>query len=80
MTIKMLETIRHVLFSNDDILFFDEYFRSVTFFTNQMGILSVDLYKSLLTLMILILIKVILKLLFMSNFWLDVINFKNVKH
>lgn len=80
MTIKMLETIRHVLFSNDDILFFDEYFRSVTFFTNQMGILSVDLYKSLLTLMMLIFIKVILKLLFMSNFWLDVINFKNVKH
>ena len=76
----MLETIRHVLFSNDDILFFDEYFRSVTFFTNQMGILSVDLYKSLLTLMMLIFIKVILKLLFMSNFWLDVINFKNVKH
>ena len=45
MTIKMLERICHVLFSNDDILFFDEYFRSVTFFTNQMGILSVDLYK-----------------------------------
>ena len=41
----MLERICHVLFSNDDILFFDEYFRSVTFFTNQMGILSVDLYK-----------------------------------
>ena len=41
----MLERIRHVLFSNDDIVFFDEYFRSVTFFTNQMGILSVDLYK-----------------------------------
>ena len=41
----MLERIRHVLFSNDDIVFFDEDFRSVTFFTNQMGILSVDLYK-----------------------------------
>lgn len=45
MTSKMLERIRHVLFSNDDIVFFDEDFRSVTFFTNQMGILSVDLYK-----------------------------------
>ena len=41
----MLERIRHVLFSNDDIVFFDEDFRCVTFFTNQMGILSVDLYK-----------------------------------
>ena len=41
----MLERIRHVLFSNDDIVFFDEDFGSVTFFTNQMGILSVDLYK-----------------------------------
>ena len=41
----MLERIRHVLFSNDDIVFFDEDFRSVKFFTNQMGILSVDLYK-----------------------------------
>ena len=41
----MLERIHHVLFSNDDIVFFDEDFRSVTFFTNQMGILSVDLYK-----------------------------------
>ena len=45
MTSKMLERIRHVLFSNDDIVFFDEDFRSVTFFTNQMGILSVDLYE-----------------------------------
>ena len=45
MTSKILERIRHVLFSNDDIVFFDEDFRSVTFFTNQMGILSVDLYK-----------------------------------
>lgn len=45
MTSKMLERIRHVLFSNDDIVFFDEDFRSVIFFTNQMGILSVDLYK-----------------------------------
>ena len=45
MTSKMLERIRHVLFSNDDIVFFDEDFGSVTFFTNQMGILSVDLYK-----------------------------------
>ena len=26
-------------------MFFDEDFGSVTFFTNQMGILSVDLYK-----------------------------------
>lgn len=45
MTSKMLERIRHVLFSNDDIVFFDEDFRSATFFTNQMGILSVDFYK-----------------------------------
>ena len=45
MTSKMLERIRHVLFSNDDIVFFDEDFGSVTFFTNQMGIFSVDLYK-----------------------------------
>ena len=45
MTSKMLERIRHVLFSNDDIVLFDEDFGSVTFFTNQMGILSVDLYK-----------------------------------
>ena len=43
-----------------------------------MGILSVDLI--ILALMMLILMKTILKLLFVADFWLGVMNLNNVKH
>ena len=75
----MLQNFHDVLLSNNNILFFDEYFSKITFFANKMGILSVDLDK----------INLdddnnfdgmILTLSFMSDCWLGVMNFKNAKH
>ena len=59
------------LFFNDDIIFVNEDLINVTFFSNEMGILSVDLND--INLIVLILIKMILKLLFISEFWSDII-------
>ena len=71
-TSKMLEMFNNALLANDDILFFNK----VTFFANQIDILIVDRHK----------INpngdnnLILILLFMSNFWLGIVNLKNAKH
>ena len=54
----------------------NEDFNIVTFFSDKMGILNVVLI--ILTLKMLILMKMILKLLFMSDLWLDVIDLNNV--
>ena len=85
-TSKMIEKFHDIFLANDDILFFNEdfskfgeiYFNLVKLFGGEMGILSVDLdkinhdEKKLM--------KMILKLLFMSDFWLGIINLKNAKH
>ena len=42
-TNKMIKRLHNVLFSNNDILFFDEGSGNVTFSSDEMGILSVDL-------------------------------------
>ena len=44
-TSKMLEKFHDTLLANDDILFFNEDFNTVTFFVNEMDILVVDLDK-----------------------------------
>ena len=41
----MLQNFQDVLLSNNNILFFDEYFSNIIFLANKMGILSVDLDK-----------------------------------
>ena len=66
------------LFFNDDIIFVNEDSINVTFVSNEMGILSVDLND--INLMVLILIKMILKLLFISDFWSNIIYLNNVKY
>ena len=53
----------------------NEDFNNVTFFSDKMGILNVVLI--ILTLKMLILMKMILKLLFMSDLWLGVIDLNN---
>ena len=64
-TSKMLEKFHDALLTNDDIPFFNE--DKVTFFANEIGIFSANLDK--INLMIInILINIILKLLFMSDF------------
>ena len=54
----------------------NEDFNNVTFFSDKMGILNVVLI--ILTLKMLILMKMILKLLLMSDLWLGVIDLNNI--
>ena len=77
----MFENFHDALNTNDGILFFDGDFCKVTFFANQIEIIGVDLGKvDKILVIIRILMKMILKLLFISDFWLGVTNLKNVKH
>ena len=76
---KMLEKLDNVLNANDDILFYNEDFDKVTFIRDQRHILAADLDEINLgndnsfdeddsT------------LLFISDFWLGVVNLKSTKH
>ena len=49
----------------------------VTFYCNEMGILSINL---VILILITILMKMILILLFLSDFWLCILNSKNAIH
>ena len=76
---EMFEKFHDAILANVDKLFFDKDFSKATFFANEMVIFGVNLDK--LTLMMIInFMKMILKLLFMSGFWLGVIDLNNVKH
>ena len=67
----------NAFFADDDILF-DEYSVNATFANGEMGILCVVLI--ILISRMLIFMKMILKLLFMSDFWIGTINLNNKKH
>ena len=54
----------------------NEDFNNVTFFNDEMGIFNVVLI--VLTLKMLILMKMILKLLFMSDLWIGITDLNNV--
>ena len=61
--------------------FLNEDFDKVTFIANQKHIFVVDLEKAIkLDNDKIILMKMILILLFMSDFWLGVVKLKNTKH
>ena len=61
--------------------FLNEDFDKVTFIANQKRIFVVDLEKAIkLDNDKIILMKMILILLFMSDFWLGVVKLKNTKH
>ena len=77
-TSKMIGKCHDALLANNCILFFDEDFSKVTFFTNNMGILGVNLGK--INLDDNNKVQVNLKLLFMSDFSLGETNLKNAKH
>ena len=72
-TNKIIQKLYNTLFENDNILFFDEDSGNVTFSSDEMGIFKVDLNN-------ISCMKMILKLLFMSDFWLDIIAINNAKH
>ena len=74
---KMIKKLKDI-FSNDNIIFVNEDSNYVTFFGGEMSILSVDLDK--INLDMLIMMKIILKLLFMSDLWLGLINTNNTNH
>ena len=73
----MIKTLYDYLLCNDDIVFDNEDSGNVTFFSDEMGILSIYLNKIKLTLILLVLMKMILKQLFMSVLWLGVTNLNN---
>ena len=77
-TSKLSKSLDDALFSNDDILFFDEDSNSVTSFGGEIGILSVDLIE--LILMMLIFMKMILKLLFRTHLWLGLIDLNKINY
>ena len=76
-TSKMFKKLDHVLRANDDILFNNKVFDKVTFIANQKHIFAVDLEKKIL---IILFMKMILIPLFISDFWLGLINLKHAKH
>ena len=75
---KMFENLDNVVFFNDDIELDDIHSDTLTFFSDEMDLVTIDLNKINLdggNLM-----KMILKLLSMLNSWLGVIDISNVKH
>ena len=74
----MAEKLDNPVISNDDIFFVDVYSSIITFRSNDKGFETIDL--NILTLMIIVLIKKILKLVFMLDLWLGVIDLNNIKH
>ena len=71
----MTKKIDDDFISNDGIIFVNEYSNNVTLFTDESSILGVDLNKINLDSA-----KMILKLLFMSDLWLGVINANHLKN
>ena len=72
----MLEKLDDAVFSND-IIFVNTDPDNDTFFGNDIGLNNANLIEPMLTLMMLILMKMILKLLFMLDLWLGVIDISN---
>ena len=77
-TNKMIEKLDDVLFSNDDIVFVNEDPDNVIIFSDELGLNTI--YVNNINLDDDILVKMILKLLFMLDLWLGVINMINVRH
>ena len=75
---KMIKKLDVAVLANEDIVFFDEDSGNVTFSSYEMVNLMQILITS--TLMMLILIKMILKLLFMLDVQFGIQNFKNKKY
>ena len=78
-TSKMIKILFTALYTDENILYFNEDSGNVVFNCNGMGILNVDFdnvnLDNILTMM-----KMILILLFLSEFWPRILNLKNAKH
>ena len=74
----MIKILFTDLYVDKNILYFDKDFKNTVFICNVMGILNIDLIILCLTL--LIKMKIILVLSFISDFWLGILSLKNAKH
>ena len=82
-TMKMLEMFHEMLeifhHTNDEIIIFDEDLAKSHILLMELVLLMLMLTKLTLS-MINIFMKMVLNLLFLSDFWIDVINLKTIKH
>ena len=77
-TSKILEKFHNALLHNDDIRFLMKILiKSLTLISNY---ILLQIFIKLILMNIMILMKMILILLFMSDFWLGLMNLKNAKH
>ena len=77
-TSKILEKFHNALLHNDDIRFLMKILiKSLTLISNY---ILLPIFIKLILMNIMILMKMILILLFMSDFWLGLMNLKNAKH
>ena len=74
-TSNMIKKLYSALFTDNDIFFFDEYSGNATFSSAYLNNINI-----ILTLMILIFMRTILKLLFLSDLWLCAIQINNAEH
>ena len=72
-TNKIIKKLYTALYADEFLLFFDEYSGDVTFCCDEMGILRVNLNNISLVLIIVV-VKMILILFFLSDLWLDIVN------
>ena len=73
----MIKKLYTALYADENKLYFNEDSGNVTLFCNEVGILSVNLNNINLDNN---LMKIILILLFLSEFWVGILNLKNAKH
>ena len=75
----MIKKLYTALYGDENISYFDKDSGNVVFSCNEMGILNIDLYILRILILITILMKMILILLFLLDFWLGILNLENVK-
>ena len=73
-TNEMIKKIFAALYADENILYFDEGFDDAIFNCNEMGILNIDLTNIIL---MIILMKMVLILLFLLDFWLGILTLSN---
>ena len=73
----MIKKLYTTLYTDENIFYFNEDSLNDVFFCNKMGILNIDLNNINFDN---IFMKMILTLLFLSDFWLSILSLKKAKH
>ena len=74
---EMIKKLFTGLYADENILYFNEDSGDAEFNYNEMGIVNIDLT---ILILIIILMKMILTILFLSDFWLGILNLKKRKN